>query len=176
MCCRSEHSSILAWEIPCTEEPGGLQSMGLQRVGHKWSDSACFFHKHRGFDCSLCLQRLLNWSTKVTLTANLTQVSMQWVSLHQAALSPAHTLQQSHPWASLLLLSEFWLLKPRYRLPPCHQQSAQSWHLTSLATKLSPFPRSQYAEYLQIFYGRCLMSWGGGCIRHCTTFPLNSPH
>ena len=28
------HSSILAWEIPWTEEPGGLQFMGSQRVGH----------------------------------------------------------------------------------------------------------------------------------------------
>ena len=28
------HSSILAWEIPWTEEPGGLQSTGSQRVGH----------------------------------------------------------------------------------------------------------------------------------------------
>ena len=28
------HSSILAWRIPWTEEPGGLQSIGLQRVGH----------------------------------------------------------------------------------------------------------------------------------------------
>ena len=28
------HSSILAWEIPWTEEPGGPQSMGLQRVRH----------------------------------------------------------------------------------------------------------------------------------------------
>ena len=28
------HSSILAWRIPLTEEPGGLQPMGLQRVGH----------------------------------------------------------------------------------------------------------------------------------------------
>ena len=28
------HSSILAWRIPWTEEPGGLQSMGLQRVRH----------------------------------------------------------------------------------------------------------------------------------------------
>ena len=28
------HSSILAWKIPWAEEPGGLQSMGLQRVGH----------------------------------------------------------------------------------------------------------------------------------------------
>ena len=29
------YSSILAWEIPCKEEHGGLQSMGLQRVRHK---------------------------------------------------------------------------------------------------------------------------------------------
>ena len=28
------HSSILVWKIPWTEEPGRLQSMGLQRVGH----------------------------------------------------------------------------------------------------------------------------------------------
>jgi len=28
------HSSILAWRIPWTEEPGGLQSTGLQRIGH----------------------------------------------------------------------------------------------------------------------------------------------
>ena len=28
------HSSILAWRIPWTEDPGGLQSMGSQRVGH----------------------------------------------------------------------------------------------------------------------------------------------
>ena len=31
------HSRILAWRIPWTEEPGGLQSMGLQRVGHDWA-------------------------------------------------------------------------------------------------------------------------------------------
>ena len=30
------HSSILAWRIPRTEEPGRLQSMGLQRVEHKF--------------------------------------------------------------------------------------------------------------------------------------------
>ena len=31
------HSSILAWRIPWTEEPGGLQSMGSQRVRHDWA-------------------------------------------------------------------------------------------------------------------------------------------
>jgi len=34
------HSSILAWRTPGTEEPSGLPSMGLHRVGHDWSDLA----------------------------------------------------------------------------------------------------------------------------------------
>ena len=44
------HSSILAWRIPWTEKPGGLQSMGLQRVRHDWVT------KHS----SLCLYILLS--------------------------------------------------------------------------------------------------------------------
>ena len=49
------HYSILAWEIPWTEGPGGLQSMGSQRVRHYlateqqvymlWDDSVCFRHR-----------------------------------------------------------------------------------------------------------------------------------
>ena len=35
------HSSILAWRIPWTEGPRGLQSMGLQSVGHEWGDLPC---------------------------------------------------------------------------------------------------------------------------------------
>ena len=34
------HSSVLAWRIPGTEEPGGLPSMGLHRVRHDWSNLA----------------------------------------------------------------------------------------------------------------------------------------
>ena len=34
------HSSVLAWRIPGTKEPGGLPSMGLHRVRHDWSDLA----------------------------------------------------------------------------------------------------------------------------------------
>ena len=34
------HSSVLAWRIPGTEEPGGLPSMGSHRVRHDWSDLA----------------------------------------------------------------------------------------------------------------------------------------
>ena len=35
------HCSIFAWRIPCTEEPGRLWAIMLQRLGHNWSDLAC---------------------------------------------------------------------------------------------------------------------------------------
>ena len=35
------HSCIPVWSIPCTEEPGRIQSVGSHRVGHSWSDLAC---------------------------------------------------------------------------------------------------------------------------------------
>ena len=39
------HSNILAWEILWPEEPGGLQSVGLQRVGHNWATEPT--HRHQ---------------------------------------------------------------------------------------------------------------------------------
>ena len=50
------HSSVLAWRIPWTEEPGGLQSMRLQRVGHDWAtehnDRENWWHVIRHCDLS----------------------------------------------------------------------------------------------------------------------------
>ena len=42
------HSSVLAWRIPGTAEPGGLPSMGLHRVGHDWRDLAATAADMRG--------------------------------------------------------------------------------------------------------------------------------
>ena len=39
------HSSILAWKIPCTEKPGGPQSVGLQRVRHDVSTEHPHIHE-----------------------------------------------------------------------------------------------------------------------------------
>ena len=38
------HSSIIAWEIPWTEEPGGLQSTGSQRLEHNWLTNTLTLH------------------------------------------------------------------------------------------------------------------------------------
>ena len=53
------HSSILTWRIPRTEDPGSLQSIALQKVGHDWSDLAC---KHT------CISYFLD--TGIILTCN----------------------------------------------------------------------------------------------------------
>ena len=52
------HSSILTWKIPWTEEPGGLQSIGLQKVGHNWSDLACCMH------ASYKLEKFVHWESQ----------------------------------------------------------------------------------------------------------------
>ena len=67
------HSSILAWEVPWMEEPGGLQSMGSHRVGH---DRACR-HTHLGsrllssekitVDYSMCKLPYLQYFTNADL-------------------------------------------------------------------------------------------------------------
>ena len=52
------HSSILAWRIPWTEEPGGLQSMGSQRVRHDWVTNTFTFIQNL-YHCHLTYWLLL---------------------------------------------------------------------------------------------------------------------
>ena len=49
------HSSILAWNMPWTEESGRLQSMGSQRVGHDWATSLHFFTTSATWEAHLAL-------------------------------------------------------------------------------------------------------------------------
>ena len=54
------HSSILAWRIPWTEEPGGLLSIGSHGVRHDWSDLACVhaLEKERATNSSILVWRI----------------------------------------------------------------------------------------------------------------------
>ena len=81
------HSSTLAWKIPWTEEPGGLQSMGLLRVGHDWATSLYFLLSCIGegngnpLQCS-CLENLRDggawWAAVYGVTQSWTQ--LKWLS------------------------------------------------------------------------------------------------
>ena len=58
------HSSILAWRIPWTEEPGGLQSMGSQRVRHDWTTNThthTHRHTHRHTHTHPVIQKSYTW-------------------------------------------------------------------------------------------------------------------
>ena len=53
------HSSILAWKIPSTEEPGRLQSTGSQRVGHNLAmEHTIKYHFEKSTKFEVCLQIL----------------------------------------------------------------------------------------------------------------------
>ena len=75
------HSSILAWRIPGTEEPGGLPSMELHRVGHDWSDLAA----------AAAAQDLLSWELFCSQSAGADPVS-PWIFFLSSQLC-------SPPWA-----------------------------------------------------------------------------
>ena len=66
------HSSILAWKIAWTDEPGGLQSMRSQKVRHDWATAhtcTCITHTHK-YTQILFLKRELrnNQNMKITLS------------------------------------------------------------------------------------------------------------
>ena len=64
------HSSILAWKIPWTEEPGRLQSIRLQRVGYSWATSLS-----------------LSWIIAVIIQGNCTRNFYHWQHLLKTSLS-----------------------------------------------------------------------------------------
>ena len=73
------HSSTLAWKIPWTEEPGRLQSMGSQRVGHDWATLFTYFDdsysdrcemiSHCGFNLHFYNSIMISGASNVALVA-----------------------------------------------------------------------------------------------------------
>ena len=86
------HSSIFAWKIPWTEEPGRLRSMGLQRVRHSWK-----------------------W---INLPVSLSSVSRKWL-LYKLCLYRADQTtwgSQYHEWGPVLL--PWWTADPKLNPGP----------------------------------------------------------
>ena len=108
------HSSILAWKIPETEEPGWPQSMGSQRVGHDWeSEQAhvhsllylflfCFF-----FFCCIACTILVPWPV------------IEPMPLAQEAWSLNHWTTREVPYISFLLHGNMGTPKTWHRAHSC---------------------------------------------------------
>ena len=107
------HSSILAWRIPGTGEPGGLPSMGSHRVGHDWSDAAAAADKNdinrvrylcflqwTSLDRKVTVNRMRVWQfhmPRKNLFEHNTARHANWPS---GDLLVIHTLQATSLWAS----------------------------------------------------------------------------
>ena len=68
-------SSILAWRIPWTEEPGGLQSMESQRVGHDWAHTQTHRHTPSINSRDLFSHCSGGWESKIMALPRLTPAS-----------------------------------------------------------------------------------------------------
>ena len=106
------HSSTVAWKIPRTEEPGRVQSMGSQRVGHDWVTSLSFF-----LSFSFCLEYpsthtpFLIPTHPWTLTLTITY-SRKLPRLYKSCWgSPAgHSIAPSTPLSWWWILFTCWLI------------------------------------------------------------------
>ena len=104
------HSSVLAWRIPGTGEPGGLPSLGSHRVGHNWSDlaaAAAAFTSREGNGTPLqysCLENSMDGGA-------------WWAAVYGVAQSRTRLTRLSniHQWMHLvdprlLIVGKSWLL------------------------------------------------------------------
>ena len=85
----ANHSSILAWKTPWTEEPGGLQPMGSQRVGHDWTTNTFTFSLKTSTQHNPSLRReFLSWRTNRYLPD--TAKYMPVLTLSRTDKAPSH--------------------------------------------------------------------------------------
>ena len=75
----ANHSNILAWRIPWTKEPGRLQSMGLQRVGHDWATRQQ--QQHWFWHVNINLYQLITPLTPCHLSILVTMFLSLWIRL-----------------------------------------------------------------------------------------------
>ena len=93
------HSNTLVWKIPWMEEPGRLQSMGLQRVGHDWVTKLSSFHIYTAYTLENT-QKFLFWWMDVWIDGG-------WAG----CFHPRYQL----PWLQVSTTC-WWVMKPNLQL------------------------------------------------------------
>ena len=125
------HSSVLAWRIPGTGEPGGLPSMGSHRVGHDWSDLArrmcAYFSRLNVFLLSCRHGRFMSTVYPLENGSNLT--------VHKKNIT-------TYSWGSFTFVDE-------QHYPCC------------LKSNIYPFPLTQQCHLLDTSHWRNILQPGG---------------
>ena len=93
------HSSILAWRIPWTEEPGGLQSTGLQRVGHDSNFTILLQFSSVDQLCPTLLDPMNRSTPGLLVHYQLPEFTQTHVHRVSDAIQPSHPLSSPSPLA-----------------------------------------------------------------------------
>ena len=95
------HSSILAWRILRTEEPGGLYSMGLQRVGHDWTIQHTHTHTHTCMHTCMHMHAHMHAHTYTCMHTHIHAHMRAHIHVHAHAHTHTHT--RYHFWSHCCL-------------------------------------------------------------------------
>ena len=127
----STHSSVLAWRIPGTGEPGRLPSMGSHRVGHDWSDFAAAAAESQGMENKAW--RLCNQPQSLTSILGLSSRMLHWVHFGQRGYSlswtRSHTEQTARSSVIKLAVPEK-AMAPHSVLLPGNPMDRGAWWAT----------------------------------------------
>ena len=157
------HPSTLAWKIPWTEEPGGLQSMGSLRVGHDWA-------------ASLSLFTLMHWRRKwqplqYSCLENPRDGGAWWAAIYGVAESRTRLKRLSSSSSSMIvfqiphicvkihLFFPFWL-SSLWKQPICPSTGAwikKVWYIHKVEY-YSVIKRNQIQSFVQSDGPRCTTS------------------
>ena len=111
----TSHSSILAWRIPWTKEPGGLHSMGSQRVKHDWvPNTHTHTHTHTHFwyylwcwEKSIMIPCFSEWEYLCLLFHFWTLLEILWCRPCKSSLTPLLILSLQWKLANFQLSEDF---------------------------------------------------------------------
>ena len=130
------HSSILAWKIPRTEEPGGLQSIGCQRIRHNRVTNFLFYFfrvslsisKGRVYSDTLCVyKKMLLWNSRILAYGGMTSNLMPYTP---KAGIPNHFPTASVAWKWVQrMVPSLCLLSSKSPVNPSHWQTL-TWNFT----------------------------------------------
>ena len=146
------HSSVLAWRIQGTGEPGGLLSMGSHRVGHDWSDLAAAFIRRTDAEAEapiLCPSDVKNW-----LIRKDSDAGQDWRQQEKGMTEDE--MVGWHHWLMDMHLSKLWELvmdswKPSMLLSIGSQRSGHDW-VTELNYYSIPLYHDWSTENNRILY------------------------
>ena len=117
------HSSVLAWRIPGTGEPGGLPSMGSHRVGHDWSDLAAVA---AAYTCQYNPSSLLLDIYMREMTAHVHTVTYMWmftnsfIQNHPKTEDSPNIYPLTNSWTNWSTFILWRLLKKEWTTGPCN--------------------------------------------------------